>query len=130
MEMTSSRPFLIRAIYDWIIENRLTPHMLVDANTEGALVPQEYVEQGRIVLNVCPNAVNQLVIGNHDVRFNARFNGNSMYVEFPCQAVLAIFAKENGQGMVFNSDQNNAPTPPPVSPSPDHNKKPNLKIVK
>lgn len=130
MEMTSSRPFLIRAIYDWIIENRLTPHMLVDANTEGALVPQEYVEQGRIVLNVCPNAVNQLVISNHDVRFNARFNGNSKYVEFPCQAVLAIFAKENGQGMVFNSDQNNSPIPPPISPSPDHNKKPNLKIVK
>jgi stringent starvation protein B len=124
--MTSSRPYLLRAIYDWIIDNEMTPYVLVDAEEDGVDVPSQYVENGKIVLNVSPRAVNDLDMGNDLVRFSARFAGKPTDVMFPVSASLAIYAKENGQGMVF-SDENGGDTP---DPEPDKPGKPRLKLVK
>src|SRR5512139_3207127 len=110
--MTSSRPYLIRALYDWIIDNAMTPHLLVDAEFSGCEVPRQYVNEGRIVFNVNPAAVDGLTLGNEFVMFSARFSGTPMNVTIPVMAVLAIYARENGRGMVFNEDEPGE-TPPP-----------------
>ncbi|HEY5604686.1 MAG TPA: ClpXP protease specificity-enhancing factor [Gammaproteobacteria bacterium] len=109
--MNSSRPYLLRAIYDWIVDNALTPYLLVNANAENVIVPAQYVSNGKIILNVAPAAVNDLEIGNAGVNFNARFSGNPMYVCVPMPAVMAVYAKENGRGMVFTDDDDSPPTP-------------------
>jgi len=130
--MTSSRPYLLRAIYDWIVDNRLTPYLLVNANVENVLVPTEFVSNGKIILNVAPAAVKDLEINNDEVHFNARFSGKPMYVVVPMQAAMAIYAKENGRGMVFTDDDEVPPDPDRGS---DNDKKPkakqpNLRVVK
>lgn len=99
--MTSSKPYLIRAIYEWILDNQMTPHLVVDANFPDARVPMEFVDDGRIVLNVSPSAVRNLLIGNEWIEFNARFGGVPREVVTPTEAVMGIFSRENGQGMVF-----------------------------
>lgn len=99
--MISNRPYLIRAIYDWIVDNDWTPHMQVDANYPGVEVPHEYVQEGMIVLNVSPSAVGRLSLENDLFAFNARFSGIERRLFFPPEAVLAVFARENGQGMPF-----------------------------
>jgi len=109
--MTSSRPYLLRAIYDWIVDNGLTPYLLVNAGMENVIVPTEYVSNGKIILNVAPAAVNDLDIGNEEIHFNARFSGNPMYVSVPMSAAMAIYAKENGRGMVFTDDDDHPPSP-------------------
>lgn len=125
MSMSPSQPYLIRAIYEWIVDNELTPYVLVNAEDEYAHIPRQYVENGKIVLNLGPVAVNSLDMGNDFINFNARFGGKAMDVSFPVSAILAIYAKENGQGMVFNeSDEDNPP------PEPDKPGKPSLKLVK
>jgi stringent starvation protein B len=125
--MTSSRPYLIRALYQWILDNELTPHLLVDAVHEQVSVPEQYVQDGRIVLNIAPRAVNVLDLGDEHISFEARFGGVSTSVVFPVPAVMAIYARENGQGMMFAHDQ--SPDPPePETPAPP--KKPGLRVVK
>ena len=126
--MTSSRPYLVRALYQWIVDNRMTPHLLVDAAREGVQVPDQYVKEGKIVLNVDPGAVQGLELGDDLVRFNARFNGRAMNVRFPTLAVLAVYARENGQGMMFG-DQAGA-EPPPQPPDAEPPKRPGLRVVK
>jgi len=101
MKMSSSQPYIIRAFYEWICDNGFTPYIVVNASAEGAYVPQEHVEDGRIVLNISPTATQQLLIGNSIIEFNARFSGSPMQVSFPVSAVTAIYARENGRGMVF-----------------------------
>ncbi len=129
--MTSTRPYLIRALYDWITDNDFTPHLLVDAEQEGVEVPVEHVHEGRIVLNVNPSAVQALELGNDWVQFNARFSGQARNVRLPVGAVMAIYARENGQGMAFGNEPGDDETPPPSAPEPTaRSKKPNLKIVK
>ena len=102
--MTSSRPYLLRAIYDWIVENGLTPYLLVDATESQVQVPQQYVNNGKIILNISPTAVQHVSITDEEVSFNARFDGQPMAVVAPIIATLAIYAKENGRGMVFTED--------------------------
>lgn len=132
--MTSSRPYLLRAIYDWIVDNGLTPYLLVNANMENVLVPTEFVSNGKIILNVAPAAVKDLGIGNNEVHFNARFSGNPMYVSVPMAAAMAIYAKENGRGMVFSDDSDLPPEPPDSSGGDDDgsgkSKQPTLRVVK
>lgn len=99
--MTSSKPYLIRAIHEWILDNQMTPHLVVDAGFPNAQVPMEFAEDGKIVLNISPGAVKGLIIGNEWVQFNARFSGAAREVMVPSEAVLGIFTRENGQGMVF-----------------------------
>lgn len=97
--MTSTRPYLLRAIYDWIVDNNMTPHLLVVADHPQAEVPQQFVEDGRIVLNVSPQAVRDLDLGNEFISFNARFAGTPQDVFVPVEGVEAIYSRENGQGI-------------------------------
>lgn len=102
--MTSNRPYLIRAVYEWIADNDMTPHLLVDAQHSGLRVPVQAVKDGRVVLNIAARAVNQLDLGNQEIRFLARFGGVSQSVRIPLPAVLAIYALESGQGMALPDD--------------------------
>lgn len=135
-EMTSSRAYLLRAIYEWIVDNGLTPYMLVNTNFGDVQVPQEHVNNGKIILNVAPEAVQSLDMGVADVRFSARFGGRPMNLFFPVPAVLAIYARENGRGMVFDdSDDGSLPPSPPVPSGDvraksDKPAKPALRVVK
>jgi stringent starvation protein B len=129
--MTSLKPYLIRSIYQWIIDNNLTPYLLVDAENKDALLPLQFIDDGKIVLNIRPAAVDALSLGNELIEFNARFSGKPMYVVAPVVAVLAIYAKENGKGMVFNpEDDETNDTPPPSEPTPPAPTKPRLRVVK
>jgi len=127
MSMTPSQPYLVRAIYEWIVDNALTPYVLVNAEHDATHVPRQYVENGKIVLNLGPIAVNELDMANDYITFNARFGGKAMDVSFPVSSVLAIYAKENGQGMVFNESEGENPPP---EPEPDKPGRPSLKLVK
>jgi len=126
--MTSSRPYLIRAVYEWITDNGLTPYLLVSANVQGAELPLQYIQDGKIVLNVGSSAIRNLQMGNDWIELDTRFSGTPMHVRVPSHAVLAIYAKENGQGMVFNEEPGGNP-PEPSPPKPTH-KRPGLKLVK
>lgn len=125
--MTSSRPYLIRAIYQWIVDNGATPHLLVDTSISGVRVPQEYIENNKIILNIGPMAAHGLVLGNAQIEFNARFAGTSRQVIVPVEAVLAIYARENGQGMVFNEERHDGPD---SSSGDKPGKPPHLRVVK
>ena len=130
--MTSNRPYLIRAMYDWISDNGLTPYLLVDARIDGVRVPPFAVKDGQVVLNVAMRAVADLELGNERVRFRARFSGASHDVIVPIAAVLAIYAQENSQGMMFPADAEptaNEAAPPKDEPPPKR-KGPQLKVVK
>ena len=115
--MNSSRPYLIRAIYDWISDSGLTPYLLVNAEAANVTVPSQYIQDGKIILNVSSHAVRGLELTNDWVMFSARFGGVSMEVSVPPSAVLAIYAKENGRGMVFNDDEDPTPEPSKEKPS-------------
>ncbi len=129
--MTSTRPYLIRALYDWIIDNRCTPHLLVDAEREDVVVPQHAVQNGKIVLNISPSAVHALDLGDAAVAFGARFNSTPMDVFIPTSAVLGIYARENGQGMLFEQEEGGTPPSPASAPASESKpKRPQLKVVK
>lgn len=111
--MTSSRPYLLRAFYDWIVDNNATPYLVVNADYIGVTVPRDYVENGRIILNVSPGAVRSLSLANDHVSFNARFSGVPFDIYLPIRAVTAVYAKENGRGMVFKEEEEeDFPSPP------------------
>lgn len=127
--MTSNRPYLIRAIWQWITDNDLTPYILVDAASEQVQIPRQFVEDGRIVLNISASAVLDLDLENEFVSFNARFSGAAMDVFVPVSSVLGIYAKENGQGMLFPENEAEPTPPEPETPEPTPTR-PSLKIVK
>src|SRR5690554_4481290 len=102
--MTSHRPYLLRALYEWIADNGMTPHLLMDATRPSVHVPQQAVKEGRIVLNVAQRAVSGLEMTNEAISFSARFGGVSQSVSVPVGAVLAIYARETGQGMALPDD--------------------------
>lgn len=102
--MTSHRPYLLRALYEWIADNGMTPHLLVDASRPGVQVPAHAVNDGKVVLNIAARAVARLTIDNDSVSFTARFGGVSHAVFVPIAAVLAIYARETGQGMALPED--------------------------
>ncbi|HYW02715.1 MAG TPA: ClpXP protease specificity-enhancing factor [Gammaproteobacteria bacterium] len=130
--MTSRKPYLIRAFYDWILDNSCTPFLLVDCGREGVVVPEQNIQDGKIVLNVGPTAVAGLDLGNGLIGFSARFGGVAFQVEIPPQAVLAIYAHENGEGMMFPPEDDG--DPPPQSGGDDGGegarKRPSLRVVK
>lgn len=113
--MTSNRPYLLRALYQWIGDNSMTPHLLVDATRDGVQVPASTVKEGRVVLNIAARAVANLDLGNRDVRFKARFGGVSQSVVVPMSAILAIYAQETGQGMMLPEDGGTLPADEPDS---------------
>jgi stringent starvation protein B len=131
VEMTSNRPYLLRALYEWIADNNMTPHVLVEAGTEGVDVPDQAIQKGKVILNIDEAAVRELDLGNEWLTFKARFSGSEHSVAVPIEAVLAIYSKENGQGMMFALDDENEP---PTDSGPDGGKTParraHLKVVK
>jgi stringent starvation protein B len=125
-------------MHEWMLDNGFTPHLVVDAKREGVLVPEAHVKDGKIVLNVSPSATRALVLGNDAVTFEARFGGVSQQLVIPIAAVLGIYARETGHGMVFGEDDTPKspedeplpPTQPPSSPSPAGGRRAKLKVVK
>jgi stringent starvation protein B len=113
--MKPRRPYLLRALHEWISDSNCTPHLVVDATHEGVDVPRQYVKDGKIVLNVSWTATSNLKMGNDEVTFSARFGGSSLGVRVPIAAVLAVYARETGQGTIFSEDDAG---PPPSEPSP------------
>ena len=130
-EMTTNKPYMIRAVHEWILDNECTPYIVVLATYPGVSVPQEFVKDDQITLNLSPSAVRELHLGNDDVEFCARFGGVPTDIIVPVAAVMAVFAKENGQGMGFEVEM----PPEPPEPSDDDgestvSKRPALKVVK
>ena len=130
--MSDRKPYLIRALHEWITDNQMTPHVLVQANFPGVEVPGEYVQNDQITLSIATRSVNDLVIDEQGVRFGATFGGHYHFITAPLDSVLAIFARESGQGMVF-SDPKPQPDPDDSGPSdtaPKVAKRPSLRVVK
>lgn len=139
MNMTSSRPYIARAFYEWILDNGCTPYILVDAHKDNVDVPDEHVADGQIVLNISPIAIRALEIGNDILTFEGRFGGRAQTIFVPLGALIAIYAQENGQGMVFDAEEPSAETgdtpsnTPEVNPTPikpPKSSRPTLKVVK
>jgi stringent starvation protein B len=132
--MTSNRPYLLRALYDWIGDNGLTPHILVDAEAPGLRVPPGVARDGRVVLNIAARAVGKFEIDQDSMRFLARFGGVSQSVVVPITAIRAIYARENGQGMQFPPEPpgEDPPAPPDTPPSApeDGGRRNHLRVVK
>ncbi|MFT5421791.1 MAG: stringent starvation protein B [Candidatus Endobugula sp.] len=134
MSMTSSRPYLVRALYDWIIDNQCTPYLLVNAFNDQVMVPQNHVNpDGQIVLNISPSAVSDFAMNDDSLCFSARFGGVPTDIFVPYTAVMGIYAKENHQGMMFDPEPE-TPPPSPLSPEPvtklSMKSRPSLKVVK
>lgn len=140
MEMTSSRPYLLQAIFDWVVDNGCTPYLLVDAVYPGVIVPQQHIKDGQIVLNISPTAVMGLTMDKQGVSFNARFAGVPMDIYAPIGSLLGIYARENGQGMLFEIEDfptdpdpeggDEPPTPPSGGDDADKPQRPSLRVVK
>jgi stringent starvation protein B len=144
--MSSNRPYLLRALYEWINDNHLTPYILVDARQPGVQVPPSTVKDGKVVLNIAMRAVEALDLGNESLSFKARFSGVSQFLVVPVPAVIAIYAQETGQGMMLPPDETGAASldaetsegsdrqdeDPDVDPPkpPDPGKGPFLRVVK
>jgi stringent starvation protein B len=142
--MTSNRPYLLRAFFDWIVDNDCTPYLVVNALADGVMVPQHHVSDGQIVLNVAPRAVTAFHMDHESVCFNTRFGGVPTDIYVPMSAIMGIYARENGQGMVFQTEPPD-PTPTggdkPPRGKPMHSvggnsnpsaksRRPSLKVVK
>ncbi len=106
--MTPNKPYLLRALNEWILDNGLTPHLIVDAKAEGLEVPEQAIKDGKLVLNIAAQAIAKLEMGNDSISFQARFSGVPFDIFLPVDAVMAIYARENGQGMMFAHDKNRA----------------------
>lgn len=141
--MTSNRPYLLRAFYEWIVDNDCTPHLVVNADFPSVQVPTQFIQEGQIVLNISPSAVTNFSMDNQALSFNARFGGQPMQVYVPVGAILAIYARENGEGTVFTpeedlfEEQGTEPelevesTPEPeVKPDADKKKGSHLRVIK
>ena len=127
MPVTSNRPYLLRALNEWILDNGLTPHILVDVDVEGVDVPRQYEKEGKLVLNISPMAVRELQIRNESLDFSARFDGISRDISIPMAAVMAVYARENGMGMFFPEE--NTPGLEETEPVTSRDKT-HLKVIK
>ncbi len=138
IEMTPNRPYLLRAFFDWLLDNELTPHLVVDATQANVTVPTQFVNDGQIVLNIAPSAVVAFDMDLHHVGFNARFGGKPFQIYVPMSAVVAVYARENGAGMVFEPEaayeaeqvESAEQAESPEKRTDDAPKKPSLTIVK
>ena len=140
MPELSRRPYLLRAMLDWMVDCGYTPHLIVDAGSDAVQVPRQFVKEGKIVLNISASATQNFQIGADAVEFNARFGGVGHHVRVPVDFVLGIYARETGQGMVFTEETSPVPGAPgnsgdgggpePTPPPPDKPRRPSLKVVK
>lgn len=143
-QLTPTRPYMVRAIYQWIEDNQLTPYLMVDTTQDNVHVPVEYIQDGRIVLNIASRAVGKMMMDNEYISFNARFAGVSREIWVPLPAVMGIYAQENSQGMFFDpneydnysaetaadTQENNQPSPSASGNKPKRENKAGLKILK
>jgi len=127
--MTSQKPYLIRAIYEWLLDNELTQYLLVNTLMEGVKVPEEYINDDKIVLNIAPDAVQHFQADNEWISFSARFSGKAMELFIPIDAIQGIYGKENNEGMFFTDEELPQPPTPPKKPLASK-ERPSLKIVK
>ncbi|HEY0675673.1 MAG TPA: ClpXP protease specificity-enhancing factor [Immundisolibacter sp.] len=125
--LPSAKPYLLRGMVQWMEDNGLTPQMLVDATQPGVSVPQEHIKAGKIVLNIAARATVRRDMANEHVSFGARFGGVAREVWVPMAAVLAVYARENGQGMTFPTEETDTPPSAPEPPPPE---RPKLRVVK
>ena len=136
--MTSNKPYLIRALYEWLVDNNATPHILVDTSFDQVMIPSSIAKDGQVVLNIATRAVQNLEMKNSHVAFSARFGGVPQNIYIPMQAVLAIYSMEDGEGMMFAEEAVSASEKKPATISEDKKSKPSkpskgkpgLKIVK
>ena len=116
MNMRSNRPYILRAFFDWIVDNDCTPYVAIDAHYPGVEVPQDYVTDGQIVLNIAPRAVTNFVLDLEILAFSTRFGGVPINIKVPVFAVVGIYSHENGQGTVFEREDPDQPPTPPRGP--------------
>lgn len=141
--MNSSKPYLLQALFEWILDNSCTPYIVVNAVSDGVSVPEQYVNKnGEIILNISPSAVDKLDLGREAISFVARFSGVAQDIYVPVPAVLGIYARENGRGMMFEAEVSPSPEPDPSNPPPEppkpskpkspdpSGKRPSLRVVK
>ncbi|WP_413190788.1 ClpXP protease specificity-enhancing factor [Psychrobacter sp. AT9] len=139
--ITPTRPYMVRALYQWIEDNDLTPYLMVDATAENVQIPTEHVQDGRIVLNIASRATGNMSMENDYIHFSARFGGVSQDIWVPLTAVLGIYAKENSQGMFFDPNEYDNYQPegdspvaakknPTAAPKPKRDNKAGLKVLK
>ncbi|MCO6524725.1 MAG: ClpXP protease specificity-enhancing factor [Candidatus Schmidhempelia sp.] len=128
------RPYLFRAFYDWIIDNQLTPQIVVNTTVQGVNVPSEYVKDGQIILNIAPHAIGQFIMNNDAIEFNARFNGIMQAIYIPMAAIEALYARENNEGLGFAPEiyyeQQNAKPIVEQAQTTQSKSKPTFKVVK
>ncbi len=133
-KMTSTRPYLLRAFHEWIVDNDLTPYIVIDAESPTVNVPRQYVEEGKIVLNISPLATESLIMTNHRIEFEASFGGVVEKISAPIRTVLAIYTRENGRGMIFSEEEPEDEPPPTDEPGDEGGVgtagKPKLRVVK
>ena len=125
--MTSHRPYVLRAMHEWVLDNNLTPYVIVNTTVAEVEVPSGHAENGRIVLNLSPSAIRNLNIGNERLEFDGRFGGRAFHVSAPIGAVMAVYAKETGEGMAFESETSTgSDQPSPPEPTPGNH----LRVIK
>ena len=126
--MTSSKPYLVRALYEWILDNDNTPYILVDTRSDRVLIPDGIAADGKVVLNLSPAAIHNLEMSNSEVSFSARFNGVAEQIFVPVSSLLAIYARENGEGMMFPADDDEGDGS--ADDADKHTRAPSLRVVK
>jgi len=126
--MTSSKPYLVRALYEWILDNDTTPYILVDTSSDEVLIPPGIASDGKVVLNLAPAAIQDLEMTNEHVSFSARFNGVAEQLYCPISSLMAIYARENGEGMMFPADESDDTTQTPTED--DKPSGPTLTVIK
>jgi stringent starvation protein B len=131
--MTPSKPYLIRGLYEWLLDNEVTPHILIDTGCSGVVIPKNFAAETKLVLNLAPSAIAKLEMTNEYISFSARFGGVSEDIYCPMESILAIYARENGEGMMFNQESEKSPETDGPAAKKGKSKKsnrPGLKVVK
>jgi stringent starvation protein B len=128
--MTSSKPYLVRALYDWILDNDNTPYILVDTSSEQLQIPPGISSDGKVVLNLAPAAIQNLEMTNDHIAFSARFNGVADQIFVPIGSLLAIYARENGEGMMFPAEETDEAADAGKGEDRPKTGAPNLKVIK
>ena len=128
--MTPSTPYLIRGLYEWIVDNAMTPYLLVDVSEVDVHFPQDLINDNKIILNISPSAVMNLLVDNATIEFSAKFSGVDKFISFPVSSVLAIYTRENGSGMIFDKFEESSESTSQSNKPSDKNSPSVLRIVK
>jgi len=127
--MTSSKPYLVRALYEWILDNETTPYILVETSSDQVQIPPGIATDGKVVLNLSPQAIQDLEMNNDYISFSARFSGVAQEIYCPMASLMAIYARENGEGMMFPAEEAEAEAES-ARPDDDKPRGPTLKVIK